>query len=400
LYISSLDKAKNLPEQGRNLAVLGSSGSIGKSVLDIVSRDPEKFIVTALAGGSNVQLLAKQANFYRPRVLGVKSQDLVEELRGLLPADYDPDIVSGTSGYMQIASMSEIDMVVSALMGAVGLYPTMSAVKHGKVVALANKESLVLAGPILRKLCAQTDACILPVDSEHNALFQGLEGHDWNECSRLILTASGGPFKDSTKEFLEQVTPEQALKHPSWDMGAKITIDSATLMNKGLEVIEACHLFGCDMSSIEVIIHPESIIHSMVEYIDGSFLAHLGIPDMRIPISHCLGYPRRIGLQLEGLDLAKIGNLSFMSPDEDKFPCLQLAKTAFEAGDSYPVVLNAANEVTVDLFLQNRIKFLDIGELNRKALDKHQGTGIDDLETIQEVDSWARRVVWEEVGVC
>ncbi len=398
MYISSLDKAKKLPEQGRKLAILGSTGSIGRSVLDIVSGNPDRFTVTALAGGGNVHLLAEQANFYRPGIIGIKSQDLLDELRSLLSADYDPEIVSGTSGYMQIASLADIDMVVSALMGAVGLYPTMSAVEQGKVVALANKESLVLAGSILRRLCAQTEACILPVDSEHNALFQALEGQDWQECSKLVLTASGGPFKDSGKEFLEQVTPEQALKHPSWDMGAKISIDSATLMNKGLEVIEACHLFGCDMSCVQVIIHPESIVHSLVEYIDGSFLAHMGIPDMRIPISHCLGYPRRTALQLERLDLTSMGQLSFKIPDEEKFPCLQLAKSAFEAGDSYPVVLNAANEVAVDLFLQKRIKFLDIAELNQKALEKHQSTEISDLETIQEVDSWARRVVWEEVG--
>ncbi|MFW6415578.1 MAG: 1-deoxy-D-xylulose-5-phosphate reductoisomerase [Thermodesulfobacteriota bacterium] len=397
MYISSLDKAKNLPEQGRKLAILGSTGSIGKSVLDIVSRNPEKFTVTALAGGGNVGLLAEQANFYRPGIIGVKSSELVNELRSLLATDYDPEIVTGTSGYMQIASLTEADIVVSALMGAVGLHPTMAAVEQGKVLALANKESLVLAGSLLRERCQQTESCILPVDSEHNALFQALEGHDWDECSRLILTASGGPFKDSSREFLEQVTPKQALKHPSWDMGAKITIDSATLMNKGLEVIEACHLFGCDMESIEVIIHPESIIHSLVEYIDGSFLAHMGIPDMRIPISHCLGYPKRTTLQLDRLDLAGMGQLTFQTPDEEKFPCLQLAKTAFEAGDSYPVVLNAANEVAVDLFLQNRIKFLDIGKLNQKALDKHQSTEINDLETIQEVDSWARRVVGEQL---
>lgn len=398
MYISSLEKARSLPEKSRKLAVLGSTGSIGRNVLDIVRKDSEKFQILALAGGENVELLAEQANFFHPQVVALKSQDLITELRSLLKSDYRPEIVSGTQGYIEIASLGEVDLVVSALMGAVGLYPTVEAVNQGKVVVLANKESLVLAGPLLKKCCEQSGACILPVDSEHNALFQALEVQNWQESSKLVLTASGGPFQNCTKEFLSGVTPQQALKHPSWDMGAKITIDSATLMNKGLEVIEACHLFGWELSGVEVLIHPESIVHSLVKYRDGSFLAHLGIPDMRIPISYCLTYPQRIALGLKELNLPEIGNLTFRAPDEDKFPCFRLAKEALKAGESAPVVLNAANEVTVQMFLQERITFLDIPRLNQKVLEKHQPVKVGNLDSIRELDAWSRRILRQEIA--
>lgn len=389
-YISSLHRANTLPLQGRRLVVLGSTGSIGRNVLRVAGDNPDCFQVMALAGGDNTELLAQQAAWWRPRYLAVRSEDAVADLRGRLPAGYDPDIQWGQAAYEALASLEEADVVVSALMGAAGLAPTVAALERGKVVALANKESLVLAGDLIRRLCRETGAALLPVDSEHNALFQALAGNNEKEVVRLQLTASGGPFRDKDRSFLEGVTPEQALRHPSWSMGAKISVDSATLMNKGLEIIEAHHLFGADPEHIEVLIHPESIVHSLVEYRDGSTLAELGLPDMRVPIAYCLSYPHRLEADLTGLDLAGTGSLTFSAPDTELFPCLDLAREALGAGPSHQVVLNAANEVAVELFLQKRLSFFGIAEVNKTALRQHRPISLEGVEEILALDREVR----------
>ncbi len=394
-YISSLQSALQLPEKHRQLAVMGSTGSIGLNALQVVREHPEHFRVLGLAAGNNLQLLAKQAAEFKPPLLALRSADMIPELQTMLPRGYKPQICAGQQGYVQMAAEPEVQIVLSAQVGAAGLACTLQAAEQGKVIALANKESLVLAGELLREVCSQSKAAILPVDSEHNALFQGLQGQDWLEARKLILTASGGPFWGWKRQDLQQVAPEQALQHPNWSMGAKISIDSATMMNKGLEFIEACHLFGADPEQMQVVVHPESIAHSLVEYQDGSILAQMGIAEMRIPIAFCLGYPRRLALDLEPLDLVGCGSMTFQAPDTEAFPCLELARQALAAGASYPVALNAANEVAVEAFLQGRIGFLDIARLNQEALQSHNALPISSLEDVQEVD----RRVRAEVGV-
>ncbi|PKN09805.1 MAG: 1-deoxy-D-xylulose-5-phosphate reductoisomerase [Deltaproteobacteria bacterium HGW-Deltaproteobacteria-8] len=368
----------------RSLAILGSTGSIGVNALSVVAQHPDLFRVAALGGGKNAARLAEQAKLFRPGLLAVLNEATAHELRGLLPAGYAPEILVGPAAYETVAAMPEADLVLSAIVGAAGFLPTLAAAKAGKRIALANKESLVLGGRLIRAACQASGAVILPVDSEHNALFQALCGHNGDEeVARLILTASGGPFRGKDAAFLASVTPAQALNHPNWSMGAKISVDSATLMNKGLEVIEACHLYGLPVARVDVLVHPQSIVHSLVEYVDGSQLAHLGVPDMRIPIAHCLCYPRRVNLDMPRLNLASAGSLTFEAPDETLFPCLGLAKAAFAASHSHPVALNAANEVAVELFLQGRIKFLDIPRLIEAALSRHaalpENCGADEL---------------------
>ncbi|MHC1701064.1 MAG: 1-deoxy-D-xylulose-5-phosphate reductoisomerase [Humidesulfovibrio sp.] len=356
----------------RSLAILGSTGSIGVNALDVVAQHPDLFRVAALAGGRNARRLAEQAAAFRPGVLAVLDEATAAELKRLLPAGYSPEIQVGPAAYEAVASLPGVDLVLSAIVGAAGFLPTLAAAKAGKRIALANKESLVMGGRLIRAACRASGAVVLPVDSEHNALFQALCGHNGDEdLARLILTASGGPFRGRDAAFLASVTPAQALSHPNWTMGAKISVDSATLMNKGLEVIEACHLYGLPVSSVDVLVHPQSIVHSLVEFVDGSQLAHLGVPDMRIPIAHCLCHPRRVGLNMPRLDLASAGSLTFEAPDETLFPCLGLAKAAFAASHSHPVALNAANEVAVELFLQGRIGFPDIPRLIEAALARH-----------------------------
>ncbi len=395
-YISSLDRSKNFGDQPKKIAILGSTGSIGCNVLKVVEQQPEAFEVLALAGGSNINLLMDQAIKWQPKILGLKDKNLVEELKKQIPKDYKPEIVFGQKGYASIASLAETDLVVSAQVGAVGLVPTLAAVRAGKIVALANKESLVLGGQLIRNICTSSQAVILPVDSEHNAIFQCLSGQRWEEVNKLILTASGGPFRNKEENFLEQVTPDQALQHPNWSMGAKITIDSATLMNKGLEIIEACHLFGAELEEIEVVIHPESIVHSLIEYQDGSWLANLGLPDMCVPIAYCLSYPRRLALEFKSLNLARLKKLTFFEPNDKLFPCLDLAKQAFRSGPSYPIVLNAANEISVKMFLQEQINFQEIAVLNKMALDNHKPRKIEQIKDIMEVDKQARKITTEK----
>ncbi|MFV0421139.1 1-deoxy-D-xylulose-5-phosphate reductoisomerase [Oleidesulfovibrio sp.] len=402
-YISPLPDAPWCVRFPRTLVLLGSTGSIGTSALKVIDKQPEIFRIAALAGARNVTLLARQAATYKPAHLAVLDAQAADQLRQLLPAGYTPQIHIGQEGYEFLATLPEADCVLSAQVGAAGLRATVAAAKAGKVIALANKESLVLAGDLIRSICKRTGASILPVDSEHNAIFQAMQGHDTAEVRRIILTASGGPFRGRDKAFLQSVTPEQALNHPNWSMGAKISIDSATLMNKGLEVIEACHLYGEPLEKVEVVVHPQSIIHSLVEYNDGSQLAHMGPPDMRIAIAYCMGWPRVMHTGVAHLDLLSVGSLTFESPDISLFPCLDLARQAFAGGNGLPVVLNAANEVAVDLFLDGKIAFLDIPELIHSAMQNHcsarHDTTYDCVDSILALDNTTRRTTAELAGI-
>jgi 1-deoxy-D-xylulose-5-phosphate reductoisomerase len=363
----------------RVLAVLGSTGSIGRSVLEVVRLQPQRFCIAALAGGRNMELLAAQAGEFRPALLCAQDEESAGRLRRLLPRGVRPTVLAGSEGCAEAVCMPEVEMVVSAQSGAAGLHGTYAAACSGKIIALANKESLVLAGRFIRDACARSGASVLPVDSEHNAVFQCLAGSDGRSfptegrgfLRRLILTASGGPFFGRSKEETAKARPDQALKHPTWNMGAKVSIDSATLMNKGLELIEAHHLFGLPMADLEVVVHRESVVHSLAEFTDGSLLAQLGVPDMRIPISYCLGFPERLHSGAPALDLTALGSLHFSPPDRLAFPCLDLARGAAEKGGGYPVVLNAANEVAVDAFLAGRIPFGAIPGIVGRCLDEY-----------------------------
>ncbi len=397
-YISSLPQRADFP---RRLVVLGSTGSIGTSALKVTAEHDGRFEILALAGARNAALLAEQADRWRPRILAVLDDDAASELASLLPAGYRPEILVGPQAYVDLARLPEADCVLAAQVGAAGLPPALAAAKAGKLIALANKEALVLGGDLIRAACRQSGASVLPVDSEHNALFQGLAGHDPSDVRRLVLTASGGPFRGCTAFELAHVTREQALDHPNWTMGAKITIDSATLMNKGLEVIEAGHLFGLGLDGIDVVVHPQSIVHSLVEYEDRSMLAHLGPPDMRIAISYCLAYPTRLPLDLEPLDLAAVGRLTFQPPDLEAFPCLGLAFAAMRAGGGAPAVLNAANEVAVELFLSGALGFMDIPALVARALETIDPGSPGDLESVMALDAETRALVrqWARAAI-
>jgi len=400
-YISSLPDGEALPGFPRRLCLLGSTGSIGKNALRVVERHPGRFAVAALAGATNLTLLAEQAARFRPPRLGVLDASGADALAGMLPAGYAPDIVHGPEGYASLAADADSHVVLSAIVGAAGLVPTLAAARAGKIVALANKESLVLAGDLIRQACRESGAVILPVDSEHNALFQALGGPGLRELphvASLVLTASGGPFRDKPAAFLRTVTREQALHHPNWSMGPKISVDSATLMNKGLEVIEACRLFGLPPDRVEVVVHPQSIVHSLARYHDGSLLAHLGPPDMRVAIAYCLGYPLRTPLDLPALDLVALGALTFEAPRHDDFPCLSLARHSLSVGAWGPVVLNAANETAVELFLAGGIAFLDIPRLVEFALMAHPGVYAGDLDAILEIDRATRQRVRQRAG--
>ncbi len=368
-YISSLPDS--LPALPRALAILGSTGSIGVSALRVVDACPGSFSIAALAAARNVTLLAEQAAAYRPPFLAVLDEVAARELARLLPAGYSPTILTGPEGYAALASLDEADCVLSAQVGAAGLAATEAATRAGKLVALANKESLVLAGDLIRALAAKSGAVILPVDSEHNAIFQCLRGRE-DSVSRIILTASGGPFRGKSPEFLRGATPEQALAHPNWRMGPKISIDSATMMNKGLEIIEAHHLYGLPSERIDVLVHPQSLVHSLVEFHDGGLLAQIGQPDMRLPIAHCLAWPHTLDSGAPRCDLARAPALTFEEPDVSLFPCLTLARQALSKGGGLPVVLNAANEVAVARFLEGDIPFTGIANLVERALERHE----------------------------
>jgi 1-deoxy-D-xylulose-5-phosphate reductoisomerase len=375
----------------KRIAILGSTGSIGRNALQVIEQFPDRFQVVALAAGRNVDLLIEQIQRFRPKVAAVLDQELANDLASRLPADIGVEVFAGSQGYQNIANCTDADMVLSSMVGAAGLIPTLSAIRAGKDVALANKETLVMAGALVMEEVRRYQIRLLPVDSEHNAIFQALEGHRREDLKRILLTASGGPFLNLPKEQLESVTPAQALNHPNWEMGAKITIDSATMMNKGLEVIEAKWLFDLAVEKIDVHIHPQSIVHSMVEYVDGSVIAQLGMPDMRVPIAYALAYPERLKLDLPTLDLFSVQTLTFQEPDLGRYPCLDLAFNACKAGGTMPAVLNASNEVAVQAFLDKRIPFLAIARLVDKVMQEHELAPAKELEAILAADTWARR---------
>ena len=358
----------------KKLSILGSTGSIGRSTLEVVRQFPDRFEVVALGAGSNAALLCQQIVEFSPRLVSVLDTQVAYSLQNLLgeKSGSSPDILYGPEGYCRVAAYPEADMLVSAMVGAAGLLPTLSAIEAGKNIALANKETLVAAGEIVMGAAAGKNVKILPVDSEHSAIFQALQGNHREALDRVLLTASGGPFFNKSRSELEAVTPEAALRHPNWSMGRKITIDSATLMNKGLEVIEAHWLFGVPVERISVHIHPESIVHSMVEYVDGSVIAQMGIPDMKIPIAYALAYPERLPVASPRLDLFRLQKLSFYPPDEEKFPCLRLAFDACRKGSTMPAVLNAANEIAVHAFLEKTIGFLRYTPCDRGSDDFSQ----------------------------
>ena len=374
----------------KKITILGSTGSIGVSALSVIDKNPEKFRVAALAAGRNVRLLARQILKFRPKLVSVQSRQDAERLRQILDPGKDVHVVYDEEGAEEVASYAASDIVLSAISGAAGLKPTLAAIEARKDIALANKETMVIAGHVVTKKAREKGVKILPVDSEHSAIFQCLTGQRPANLKRIILTASGGPFYNLSRDNLKKVTLQQALKHPRWKMGRKITIDSASLMNKGLEVIEAKWLFGVDISRIDVLIHPQSIVHSLIELIDGSVLAQLGIADMRIPIAYAFAYPDRLANDLPSLNLAKSGPLEFNPPDIKKFPCLGLAYEAGRMGGTATVVLNAANEIAVAAFIENKICFNDLPKVIEKILDQHQVVNDPSLEDILGTDREVR----------
>ncbi|MBM3225854.1 MAG: 1-deoxy-D-xylulose-5-phosphate reductoisomerase [Candidatus Tectomicrobia bacterium] len=373
----------------KGLAVLGSTGSVGMNTLDVVASHPEKFAVVALAAHSNVDLLEEQVRRFRPRLAVLFDEDkamlLRQRLRGL-----DVAVDAGLEGLCHAATYAGVQVVMSAVVGSIGLLPTIRAVQAGIDVALANKETLVMAGELVVRPERPGWGRIIPVDSEHNAIFQALQGQQHTALRRILLTASGGPFRDWSREAMQHVSLSQALQHPNWKMGRKITIDSATMMNKGLEVIEAHHLFKVSLEQIHVVVHPQSIVHSMVEFHDGSVLAQLGIPDMRIPIAYALAYPERLPNQLPSLNLFEVQTLQFYPPDLERFPCLRLAFEAAQSGGTMPAVLNAANEIAVQAFLDGAIPFLGIPAVIETTMIQHSPVPLADASIALQADHWAR----------
>jgi 1-deoxy-D-xylulose-5-phosphate reductoisomerase len=371
----------------KKLAVLGSTGSIGQSALDVVRAHPDKLQVVGLAAGSNAGLFLEQAVEFRPKVVGMATD---EALRSVTAAYRAEQAVAGSAGLVAVATHPEVDVVICASSGTAALEAVLAAIDTGKTIALANKEVLVMAGALVTAAARSHGVSILPVDSEHNAIHQCLHGRQREEIRRIILTASGGPFREMSAALLAGVKPEAALRHPTWRMGRKITIDSATLMNKGLEVIEAHWLFDLPAAQIDVVIHPQSVVHSMVELCDGSIIAQLGGADMKLPIQYACSYPERWDAPVSRLDLTAIGRLEFQQPDFDRFPCLGLAYKALEAGPSYGVVLNAANEVAVASYLEEKISFVGIPQVIERAMDAHQAGPVTTLDEVRELDRWAR----------
>lgn len=373
----------------KSIIILGSTGSIGTNTLDIVQRFPEDFRVIGMTGGGNIERLEAQIRSFKPQAVAVSTESSAATLRARC-LDLPVEILAGEEGITQVAAMPGAELVISAIVGAAGLVPTLAAIRSGKHIALANKEPMVMAGKLMQDEARKHGVKIFPVDSEHSAIFQSLEGHRLEDVRRLILTASGGALWTLTKEQLQDVTPERALQHPNWKMGSKITIDSATLMNKGLEVVEARWLFSISESRIDVVVHRESIIHSLVEYTDRSMIAQLGLPDMRTPISYAMRYPERLPLDLPSLDLAEVGTLTFCKPDHDRFPCLNLGYESLRVGGTMPAVLNAANEIAVDAFLNGGIRFLGIADVIRNTMDAHTCRDVSSLDDALEADRWAR----------
>ena len=382
----------------KRVTLLGGTGSVGLRTLELVSSFPEEFAVAGLAArGTNVELIADLCRKYSPPAVALLERSAVDRLAALLPSPR-PELLAGSEGLVALARDVPADIVLSALVGAAGLLPTMAAIQAGRPVALANKETLVMAGGLMTAAARRRGVPLLPVDSEHSAVFQCLAGHNRGDVHRILLTASGGPFRELPPAALAHVTVEDALRHPTWKMGAKITIDSATLMNKGLEVIEARWLFDIAPDRVQVVVHPQSIIHSMVEYVDGSVIAQLGVADMGVPILYALSYPERRPTPAARLDLPRIGQLTFFEPDVEKFPCLRLARAALERGGSAPVVLNAANEVTVAAFLERRIGFTKIADLIERALDVSPHSEPQSIDDCVAVDVETRRLVGTLIG--
>ena len=377
----------------RRISILGATGSVGTSTLDLVERHPDRFEVIALTAATNAAALADCARRTGAKLAVIADERKLPELRAAL-AGTDCRAATGLDAMLEAAA-GDAEWVMAAIVGCAGLEPVMAAVEAGRTIALANKEALVTAGSLMIDAAKRTGATILPVDSEHNAIFQCLAGNSDDGVAKLILTASGGPFRTWTKADMDAARPEQALKHPNWSMGAKISIDSATMMNKGLELIEAYHLFGLPSHRIEILVHPQSVIHSMVEYVDGSTIAQLGSPDMRIPIAHCLAYPDRIETRAEPLDLISIASLTFQAPDAERFPSLRLARAALESGQGEAIVLNAANELAVAAFLDRRIPFGAIAATVERAMEQTDAPAPSSIADVIEIDQAVRRNVAE-----
>jgi len=389
-----------MPAQG--VAILGSTGSIGCNTLRVIeSLGPERFRVVALGAGSNVERLLEQIAAHHPLVVSLETEAAADSLKAKLRQrnTLTPRIVTGECGLIEIATHEAAECVVSATVGAVGFVPTLRALEAGKRVALANKETLVIAGELMTRAAEKSGAELLPVDSEHNALHQCLRGEKRSEVRRITLTASGGPFRTLDKTAFASATVAEALKHPTWSMGAKITIDSATLMNKGLEVIEAHWLFGFDADEIGIVVHPESIVHSMIELIDGSVIAQMGVTDMRHAIQYALTYPERCPSQLPPLDLAKLSSLHFETPDFDRFPCISLAYRALKTGGTLPAAMNAANEEAVSAFIDGRINFSHIPQVIAEVMDDHQPGSVTDLDVVLDTDRAARKAALDAIAV-
>ena len=382
----------------KRISVLGSTGSIGTNTLKIAERFPDRFRIVSLAAGKNIELLSEQIRRFSPKVAVVIDAEHAEELKKSLPGSSNVKVLFGRDGYLEAASLEESDILVTAVVGAAGLLPTLAAIEAGKDIALANKETLVMAGELVMKKAREANVAILPVDSEHSAIFQCLTGQRKEDFQRILLTASGGPFFSLPKDRFEKIELRDALNHPTWRMGRKITIDSATLMNKGLEVIEAKWLFDVEPDGIQVVVHPQSIVHSMVAYRDGSVIAQLSVPDMRGAIAYALSYPERLDIGLTVPDFPSLGTLSFAEPDLEKFPCLALAMKACRVGGTLPAVLNAANEIAVEHFLQEKIRFLDIPRIIEKVCADHQTVSSPGLDEILASDRWARQAAQKEAA--
>lgn len=376
----------------KKVSILGATGSVGINTLDVIERHPELFSVIALTTNENIDLLYEQCIKFRPKLAVVVNATLVDKFIAKFNGQqYKPELASGKDALKQAANHDEIDCVVAAIVGAAGLPATLAAAQAGKNILLANKEALVMSGDLLMKIAKQNNSQLLPIDSEHNAVFQCLPvGNDCCEIEKIILTASGGPFLTKSLAEFEKITPEQACAHPNWEMGKKISVDSATMMNKGLELIEACKLFDVNVKDIEIVIHPQSIVHSLVAYPDGSVLAHMAYPDMRVPITHALAWPQRISSGVDVLNLTEIGALEFSKPDYNRFPCLQLAYDAMDEQQSATTVLNAANEVAVNSFLNEKIRFTDISSVIDATLQDIEHVVVDELDVILEKDQQAR----------
>lgn len=380
----------------KQISILGSTGSIGVSSLDVCRNHPDRFQVCGLAAGRNIEMLVKQIEEFHPRLVSVQSEHDYHLLKSRIPAG--TEVMFGEEGAVAVATLNEVDVVISAIVGAAGLAPTLKAIEAGKNIGLANKESMVIAGEIMSRKAREHNVKILPVDSEHSAIFQCLNGESIEDVQNLILTASGGPFLNKPHHEFSSITKDQALKHPNWSMGAKITIDSASMMNKGLEVMEAHWLFNMPVSKIRVVVHPQSIIHSMVEFVDGSVMSQMGEPDMRVPIAYALSYPRRIYTGVKSLHLPDRETLTFYEPDLEKFRCLKLAFDVAKSGKSFAPVLNAANEVAVASFLNDRIHFIQIPEILDECLQQHDSFELDSLNDVIAADQWARNFVEKRVG--